>query len=321
MASYRKRGATWRAEVYVAGVRESGSFRTKAEAVSWAHEREAELIGGKLPDRTLKDALRRYATDVAPTHKGERWEVVRLGTLERTTMAATRLERLTAADIASWRDVRLQSVSGASVAREMNLLKSVLEMARKEWGWIRANPMVDVKRPRSPPSRKRRITQDEIDRLTLGFGLGMGDVAETATQRTGLAFLFALETAMRSGEILGLRWCDVGKQSAKLPHTKNGDAREVPLSRRARAILAALPKGGGPIFDVAGNIRDALFRRVRDACEIKNLHFHDARAEAIWRLSKKLDVMELARAIGHRDLRSLLIYYQTTADELADKLD
>lgn len=53
---------------------------------------------------------------------------------------------------------------------------------------------------------------------------------------------------------------------------------------------------------------------------IANLTFRDSRAEAIWRLSKKLDVMELARMIGHRDLKSLLIYYQTTAAELADRL-
>lgn len=74
------------------------------------------------------------------------------------------------------------------------------------------------------------------------------------------------------------------------------------------------------VFDLDSGIRDALFRKVRDRCEIADLHFHDSRAEAIWRLSKKLDVMELARAIGHRDLRSLLIYYQTSADDLADRI-
>ena len=56
------------------------------------------------------------------------------------------------------------------------------------------------------------------------------------------------------------------------------------------------------------------------AAECGELHFHDSRAEAIWRLSKKFDVMELARVIGHRDLRSLMIYYQVSADELADRL-
>lgn len=320
MANYSRRDDKWRVRLYRDGKRESATFLTKAEAVAWATQREAELVGAKLPDKTLHDAMRRYGREVCPLHKGERWELLRLGTLERDSMASVRLERLKPADIAGWRDRRLQSVTGASVAREMNLLKSVLEQARKEWGWLRANPMTDVKRPRSPPSRKRRIAADEIRSLTLAFGLGQVDTAETATQRTGLAFLFALETAMRSGEIVGLQWADVGGRSVRLPQTKNGDTRHVPLSMRARQILSVLPRTAGPVFDLSGQLRDALFRRVRDGCGLENLHFHDARAEAIWRLSKKLDVMELARVIGHRDLKSLLIYYQTSADELAEKL-
>ena len=55
------------------------------------------------------------------------------------------------------------------------------------------------------------------------------------------------------------------------------------------------------------------------ATQIPDLHFHDSRAE-VWRLSGKLDVMELTRVIGHRDLKSLLIYYNPSADDLADRL-
>lgn len=326
MASYRKRGKIWRAEVYRDGQRESASFHTKAEAVSWATQREQELIGGQLPEHTVLEALRRYSREVSPTHKGEQWEIARLGLIERDPIAKLRMDKLRPFDLAAWRDRRLngtsdaRAVSGASVAREMNLLKSMFEVARKEWGWIRTNPLIDVKRPASPPSRKRRITQDEIDRLCAAFGLSDGDVAETTTQRTGLAFLFAIETAMRAGEILGLQWRDVRPKSVILPKTKNGDSREVPLSMRAREILSVLPGEIGPVFNIDPKVRDALFRKVRDRCEITDLHFHDSRAEAIWRLSKKLDVMELARMIGHRDLRSLMIYYATSADELADQL-
>lgn len=177
----------------------------------------------------------------------------------------------------------------------------------------------DVKKPPSPPSRKRRITADEVERVTLACGLTDLE-ADTAMNRVGLAFLFALETAMRSGEICGLRWQDVGAKSVTLPKTKNGDQRQVPLSLRAREILAALPRDDGPCFGLDDATRDTLFRRARDAAQVGDLHFHDTRSEAIWRLSKKLDVMELARVIGHRDLRSLLIYFNTSADELADRL-
>ena len=319
MASIRKRGDSWRVELYRNGVRESGTFPTKQQAAAWAHQREAELGGERLPDNTLGAALRRYSTDVSPTHKGEKWELDRLRQLGRDPLAKAHLPSLKAAQVAEWRDRRLALVAPGSVAREMTLLRSVLEVARKEWGWLHTNPAKDVKKPTSPPSRKRRIAQDEIDRVTLALGLDTLK-ADTATHRVGLAFLFALETAMRSGEITGLQWADVRPKSVRLPDTKNGDSREVPLSPVAREILATLPKGGGSVFDLDPGSRDTLFRRARDAAGVVNLHFHDSRAEAIWRLSKKLDVMELARVIGHRDLRSLMLYYQTSADELADWL-
>lgn len=321
MPSYEKRGKKTRVRLLVNGVPRSATFPTKTEAVQWANEVAADLVDDKLPDHSVKDALRRYGREVAPTNKGEKWELVRLRAMERDPLALVRLPGLRASHIAEWRDRRLQAVKGSSVAREMNLLRSVLAVARLEWGWIHDSPATDVKRPRSPASRKRRISKDEIDRLTFGFGLGAGDRAETMTQRTGLAFLFALETAMRSGEILGLTWPAIRAKSVTLPETKNGDAREVPLSTRAREILAALPRGSGPAFELEAGTRDALFRKIRDKAEISNLTFHDSRAEAIARLSKKLPLLDLARMIGHRDIRSLMIYYQVDADELADRLD
>lgn len=319
MASIRKRGDSWRAELYRDGQRESASFPTKQQAAAWAHQREAELGGERLPSHSLANALKRYGAEVSPTHKGEKWELDRLRLLGRDPLARMMLPALKAAHVAEWRDRRLKEVAPASVAREMSLLRSVLDVARREWGWLHSNPAKDVKKPASPTSRKRRITQDEIDRVTLALGLDTLK-AETATQRVGLAFLFALETAMRSGEITGLQWADVRPKSVRLPRTKNGDTREVPLSPAAREILAAIPKSEGLVFGLEPGTRDTLFRRARDASGVKDLHFHDSRAEAIWRLSKKLDVMELARVIGHRDLRSLMIYYQTSADELADRL-
>jgi len=319
MASIRKRGTSWRAEIYKDGHRESATFPTKQQAAAWALQREAELGGERLPDKTVCDALRRYGREVSPKHKGERWELARLGLLERDPLASVRLPALRAAHVAEWRERRLQAVSGASVARELTLLRCVFEIARREWGWLHTNPAKDVKRPPQPPPRRRRIAQDEIDRVVLACGVTHLE-SGTASQRVGLSFLFAIETAMRAGEILGLTWADVRKKSVRLPRTKNGDEREVPLSPRAREILAALPKDRPTCFDLDPQTRDVLWRRARDAAGVVDLHYHDSRAEAIWRLSKKLDVMELARVIGHRDLRSLLFYYETSADDLADRL-
>jgi integrase len=319
MASIRQRGAAWRAELYKDGRRESNTFPTKRQAVAWAQRREAELISGRLPDHTVKDALRRYANEVSPKHRGERWEVLRLNSFESDPLAAIKLPAIRSVDIAQWRERRLKSVSAATVRREMNLLQSVLKVCRQDWGWLESDPFTSVERPPNPPSRRRRISQDEIDRVTLALGYDGGEPS-TVSDRIALAFLFALETAMRSGEILGMKWADVAAKSVTLPRTKNGDVRRVPLSARAREIIAVMPKEADTVFDVDAATKDTLFRRARDAAKIENLHFHDSRAEAIWRLSKKLDVMELARMIGHRDLKSLLLYYNADADELADRL-
>lgn len=319
MASIRQRGTTWRAELYKDGVRESQSFSTKRQAVAWAQQREAELVGARLPDHTVRRALERFATEVSPKHRGERWELTRLRLLCRDKLADVRLPALRPIHLAEWRERRLQVVSGASVRREMNLLQSVFKVCRKDWGWLNSDPLADVDRPPNPPSRRRRISQDEIDRITLALGYD-GGAPVTVSDRIALAFLFALETAMRSGEILGLTWADIGPKSVQLPRTKNGDTRRVPLSARAREIINLLPSDAITVFNVEGATKDALFRRARDAAKVSNLHFHDSRAEAIWRLSKKLDVMELARMIGHRDLKSLLFYYNADPDELADRL-
>lgn len=320
MASIRKRGSSYRVELARAGQpRESATFSTKREAAQWALQREAELAGRKLPDKTLAEALSRYAADVAPTHKGARWEIVRCNKLATYPVARRALAVIEGPELAKWRDDRLKEVGPASVAREMTLLRSVLEACRLDWGWLRSNPMADVKKPRAPASRKRRVSSDEADRIALACGLDE-DRADTAMHRTGLAFAFALETAMRAGEIVGLMWPEVAEKSVRLPETKNGDVRHVPLSPRAREILAVLPRTDGPVFGLESGTRDVLFRRARDAAKIPGLHFHDSRAEAIWRLSKKLDVLELARVIGHRDLRSLQLYYQIDAAELADRL-
>ena len=317
MASIQRHGAKWRVQVYADGKRDSKVFPTKQEASQWALAREAELTGRKLPDRSFADAMKDYARKVSPERAGGHWEAIRLKALQEHSIARRKLAGLGSDDFAKWRDDRLRDRKPGTVAREMNLMRAVLEVARRDWGWLKANPMTDVRWPKAPKGRARRISEDEIAAVVAAFGVAPLK-ADTATQRVGLAFLFAIETAMRSGEILSMRWPDVHLRSryVHLPRTKNGDARDVPLSTRAVAILQTLPHGEGPVFGVEDRIRDALWRKYRPA-HLADLHFHDTRAEAIWRLSKKLDVLQLAQV---PPLRSLLIkgdVRQRSGDERA----
>ena len=326
MASFRKRDGRWVADVCVGRIRRSRRFDTKAAAQGWALRTEAELSGAQRPTASLAECCSRYLREVSPSHRGHRWEKIRLAALmSDASLASVSVAELDTTRLATWRDARLAQVSAATVLRELNLLRSVLESARRDWGLIASNPVADLRKPKAPPPRRRRISAEAIEAMVLALGYVRGEVPSLLSHQVAIAFLLALETALRSGEILGLRWDAVGAKRVTLPRTKNGDRREVPLSTEARALLALMPRDGERVFIVSSGTRDALWRKQRRiaavACpECADLHFHDARAEAIWRLSKKLDVLELARVVGHRDPRSLMLYYNADADSLADKL-
>lgn len=306
-------------------IRTSKTFARKLEATAWAADTETRILAGTWGQpvmETLGDVFARYAREVSPTKRGAQWEQVRLTSFGRLAIADLPIASLTPDILGRWRDSRLAAVSAGTVLREITLMTSVLEHARREWRLITVNPMRDVRKPKAPRARDRLISPDEILRVTLALGYD-GPPVETYSQQVAVMFLAAIETAMRAGEMAELRWADVDvtRRVARLRDTKNGDAREVPLSHSAVELLEQL-RGVDPVrvFTVPPASRDALFRKAVKRAGIEDLHFHDSRAEACVRLSKKLDVLELARVIGHRDPRSLMIYFRETAEDIAKKL-
>ena len=319
MATITRRGDRWRVQVRRRGHKPlSGAFESKARAIAWAHQQEAEILAGKrgeFPKKSLADALDKYLAEESVKKAGLRWEKIRIEAFKRSTMASKRVSEITEADIAAWRNERLKVVSGATVRREMGLLGSVFDVARREWKWCAANPMRDVSKPRGSGPRKRGVAAEQIAGVVAILG---GDIGK----QVGRAFRLGIETAMRKGEILSLLWSEISGAVVTLPKTKNGDSRSVALSQAALAILEE-QKGLDPVkvFTVDPASADTLFRKAVKKAGIADLHFHDSRSEAITRLSKKLDVLELARQVGHRDLKSLLIYYAASAEDMAKKLD
>ena len=320
MASIQKHGKKWRAFVARDGIRKSKILPTRQEAKDWAARQEYTILHREeIASATkLSAVLERYADEVSSGKRGERWERIRLAKLAREKFADKAISDVTATDIAEWRDDRLREVSPSSVRREMNLLSSVFSVALKEWRMIGKSPISDVRKPREAERRERRPTTAELERLALSAGTDL----TASTGRAFHAFLFSIETGMRAGEIIGLTAEDVDldRRVARLPLTKNGSAREVPLSTEAVRLLRALPEDD-PMFGLTSRQLDALWRKLRDRAAVENLHFHDARHEAITRLSRKIDVLALARMVGHRDIKMLLRYYDETAEDLAKRLE
>lgn len=307
MASIQKRGAAWVAEVCIDRKRKSKSFPTKREATLWANEKEQN---GLAPRKTLSDLINEYRS-IAEKHRGYQAELSRMDHLARSDLGNVLLDRLTPAKLAEYRNNRLKEVSPVSVRREMIIMSAMFKVAVDEWGWLPSNPLNTVKKPSPGKARMRGITQDEIDAICKNLA------PMAAGKQVEAMFRFSLETGMRLSEILSIRWEDVSEKTVFLQRTKNGDSRTVPLSQKAREIIAER-RGIDPesVFTLASHTASKAFQRA----SINGVHFHDARSEAITRLSKKLDVLQLAKMIGHRDLKSLLHYYAEKEEEIADKL-
>jgi integrase len=323
MATFTKRGKSWFVQVRKKGTTKCSTWPTKAQAQAWATKTEAEILYGEkssLPEKTLLDAMERYEKEVTPKKRSARWEIIRFNVWKKLPIANLLIQDVTTPVLAKWRDTRLTQVSAATVNREMNLWSAMLECARREWQWIETNPIHDVRRPPQPRHRERLFSDAEINQICLALGYD-GTKIETKSQIIACAFLFALETAMRRSEITGLEWKDVDleKRIISLELTKNDDSRNVPLSTRAIEILKSLKNHPCP-FDVDKDVLTQLFGRARKDVGIENAHFHDARATALTRLAGILNMLELARMVGHRDIRSLQIYYREKAEDLAVKL-
>jgi integrase len=326
MASIRKRSNKWQARVCRAGYpAETKSFNVRADAERWARSVETEMDRGSFVSRseaeanTLEDIIERYITDVCPTRRSGADEISRLRATCRTKLAKLSMAALTPKAVAAYRDERLKKVKPATVIRELAYLSAIINHARRELDINIANPVALIRKPPSPQGRDRVLSAAEEARL-------FAELLPTGRRNTWLlpATILSLETGMRRGELIELRWSNVNldAQTAYLPITKNGTARTVPLSKKAVAIFADLPRSiDGLVIPVKGNTLHAAFRKACKRAGIKDFHWHDLRHTAITRLAQKLpNLIELAAVSGHRNLGMLKRYYHPSASELARKL-
>lgn len=214
--------------------------------------------------------------------------------------------------------------------------------------WIKVNPCHGCLRPAAVPPRDRALlTEHERELIKASAGMHEDVGLNTKTARVGACFLLAMETGMRSGEILRLRPVDYHRERrvVKVAALERGGrkggrsgrllaSREVPLTAEAVRVLDALlvnmpadQKPGKdfsfPPYIVGMNDadRDALWRQIRDRSGVEDLVFHDTKHEAATRLSKFLDVIALSHALGTKNLKLLRdTYYANDAERSARQL-
>ena len=323
MASIRNRNNKWQARVIRKGHNTiTKTFLTRQDSEKWARSIEIEIdrgtfINTDFAQKTLfKEILQKYLDDVAPQMRSADTQAIRVKKLMKHPIADVNMAQLSPMHMADYRDERLKVIKPNTVIRELAILSSVINHARREWGLNIINPVTMIKKPSSTQGRDRILNDEELGRLLIQL--------EKISPWYKPLVEFALETAMRRGELISLLWINVNfeKSVAFLPLTKNGDSRYVPLSMKAIRILKLLPRDiEGRVFPLNKGTVSTLFLRAARRANVEDIHFHDLRHMALTKLSVKFtNILELASISGHRELKMLQRYVHIKAEDLVQKL-
>lgn len=338
MATIRKKGDyQWHVQIRRKHVTATKTFVVKSDAEAWAREIESEIDRGVYVSRAeaeatkMADVCDRYERECLPKLKGKNADKSRLKTIKEK-LGKLPVGAVSSTALAKFRDERLEILSSQSVIHELGLITRILKACVLDWGIALPGGVPQVRKPSAPPGRSRRVSQEEIDAIAQA----------SKSQQLESIVKFAVETALRRGEIASLTWdaVDLKKPTLMLDETKNGDSREVPLSKAAIQVLKLLPRRiDGSVYGMQPDSITQAFERAvirarsvyESECKkqgiqpsksfLLDLNFHDLRHEATSRIALKVsNLVELASITGHKDLQMLKRYYHPRAEDLAKKL-
>ncbi len=237
------------------------------------------------------------------------------------TVTPTDVEKFKAARLNTTAQRSKEKLTIATVNRELELLRAIFGYARRE-GWLVRSPFERLRGIISKADERRRdrvLSYDEEKRL-------LDACDDPHRQHLRPILICALDTAMRRGEILKLKWLDVdltnGVIRLRATTTKTEQPRTVGMTARLHAELSRLWELGpqdwdASVFGISYTFKRA-FASARKAAEITDLRFHDLRHTATTRIveTKALHTQEAMKITGHTQ-ESTFARYVNPKDETA----
>ena len=230
-----------------------------------------------------------------------------------------RLDEIKQQDVAQWlADKRAGGLAPASVEKIRTMFSRSFVLAM-QWELFDRNPVKDIPRTKFNNARERYLTSEEAERLRLACE------CSSNTQLKHIVGLLLL-TGARKSELLNAEWqhIDLEKRSWRLPMTKNGRGRHVPLSQPALDIIKQLPKFDDcpyllpnpqtlkPYTDIK-----RAWQEARKLAGLSDLHLHDLRhSAASFMINAGIDLYTVGKMIGHVSVASTTRYSHLANDTL-----
>ena len=243
----------------------------------------------------------------------------------------TALERIRTEHVEDYVSRRTGETAPGTVKLELSQLKAILNAAIK-WGYMSKNPAKGVVLERVPETPIRPLTVEQAKRLY--------EVAKGYKDWLYPFLAVALNTGMRLGEILNLRWKNVDFRRRQIAvvnegnfTTKSGKNRYIPMTDFLAGVLSRHPKhiSSPYVFPaVCYNKRpnlplqvDVPRKRLREALEKAGLptdfRVHDLRHTFGSRLAEnREDPRTIMELMGHSDVSMTMRYIHTSTERKAD---
>ena len=293
----------------------SKTFDTMRDAKAWAQETEVRLRNEKAEvfDHIIfREASIEYRDTVSIKKKGADKEITRFNYFLKHMKCDISISKVNKQFLVDWREMRLKKVQTGTVQRELMMLSGFFTWCVNTKLWLSKNPMQEIQKPKAGNHRERVISEEEIETITPFLNKNLNDI-----------FILALETGMRQSEICGLTWDRVfiDRSFLRLEKTKNGRAREVPLSQKAKAVLKDRVKTKSKkVFEYDPYDVCKDFREARADASLEGFRFHDTRHTAATRIAQKIQVLDLCKMFGWSNPKQAMTYYNATATEIASRL-
>jgi integrase len=209
-------------------------------------------------------------------------------------------------DIEEYKKERLLTgIKHSTLNRELACLKTILNKA-KEWGYIEQVPKIKLFKENN--QRVRYLTEEEEEKLL-----------KIAPEPLKSIIIIALNTGMRQGEILNLKWRDIDLNEGIIiiQDSKSKEKRVIYMNKTTKETFINLLSISGKeyIFENKNGERYSesyiqhSFEKVVKQAGIKDFRFHDLRHTFASRLVMAgVNLKTIQELLGHKDYRMSLRY-------------
>lgn len=201
--------------------------------------------------------------------------------------------------------LHIRKVKASTVNRYFALLSKMFNLAIDN-ELTDKNPVRSIKKLREDNYKIRFLTKTEEDSLY--------SVLEHSPKYLSDIVTTALQTGMRKGEILNLKWSNIDFEFGfiEVLETKSGKSRKIPISSKLKQVLDNIPRTCDYVFNIAGekigDIKKCWNTAIRNA-GITNFRFHDLRHTVATRLIEKgIDIVVVKEILGHADISTTMRY-------------